>query len=239
MTDIPPISTDPTVRDSVTGAALPSIQLAAPEVTVAEPELGPQVRDFNDTFSIDDALAAERVRLQDDPGRPVPPHGSGPASYKARTPFLSFLTTDAAGETQHVESPVSEVKIVVAGAGGPSPVPPPAALVVAADRAAPSTIEKLMAFPERLLVEGKVTVEHFDPILLRMAKNGETAFEAKLMLGHAAAKRELLWVIHNLIAHPLAEITHWLGFIVPPLRRFGLWFHDLTIPQHAEGTGRG
>jgi hypothetical protein len=59
-------------------------------------------------------LEAERIRQQQDPahdqaafadpGRPVPPHGSGPASIaKPRTPFLSFLTTDAAGEPQRVE----------------------------------------------------------------------------------------------------------------------------------------
>jgi hypothetical protein len=54
-----------------------------------------------------------------------------------------------------------------------------------------------------------------------------------------AVRRELMWAAHNLIAHPLSEVFHWLGFIVPPLRDFGLWLHDITVPAHAPNTGRG
>lgn len=50
---------------------------------------------------------------------------------------------------------------------------------------------------------------------------------------------EVLWASHNLIAHPVCEIAHWLGFIVPPLRDAGLWLHDITIPPHTPNTGRG
>jgi hypothetical protein len=52
-------------------------------------------------------------------------------------------------------------------------------------------------------------------------------------------KRELMWAAHNLIAHPISEITYWIGALIPPVRRFGEWLHDLTIPAHAPNTGRG
>lgn len=51
-------------------------------------------------------------------------------------------------------------------------------------------------------------------------------------------KRELMWAIHNLIAHPLGEICYWLGFIYTPIRDLGNWIHDRTIPPHEPGTGR-
>lgn len=44
----------------------------------------------------------------------------------------------------------------------------------------------------------------------------------------------LMWAIHNLIAHPFSEICFWLG-----RSDVGDWFHDLTVPEHEEGTGRG
>lgn len=56
-----------------------------------------------------------------------------------------------------------------------------------------------------------------------------------------AVKRELLWAVHNLIAHPISEITHWLA-VIPGLgflRDLGLKFHDITVPRHVPGTGRG
>lgn len=34
------------------------------------------------------------------------------------------------------------------------------------------------------------------------------------------------WAFHNLAAHPLLQILHWLGFT-----RFGLRVHDATIPK--------
>lgn len=42
------------------------------------------------------------------------------------------------------------------------------------------------------------------------------------------------WAIHNLIAHPLSEIMHWLH-----LGKLGGRLHDLTVPPHEPGTGRG
>ena len=42
------------------------------------------------------------------------------------------------------------------------------------------------------------------------------------------------WVVHNLIAHPLSEIAYWLR-----LRRFSFWIHDVTVPTHEAGEGRG
>jgi hypothetical protein len=52
-------------------------------------------------------------------------------------------------------------------------------------------------------------------------------------------KRELMWAIHNVVAHPLSEITNTLGALFPRVRDFGNWFHDLTVPPHAPNTGRG
>jgi hypothetical protein len=48
-----------------------------------------------------------------------------------------------------------------------------------------------------------------------------------------------MWMAHNLFAHPLSEICHWLGYVAPPARRFGHWLHDITIPDHADQDGRG
>lgn len=42
------------------------------------------------------------------------------------------------------------------------------------------------------------------------------------------------WPIHNLIAHPLSEILHWLG-----RDDLGNRLHDRTLPEHEAGKGRG
>ena len=42
------------------------------------------------------------------------------------------------------------------------------------------------------------------------------------------------WTLHNLLAHPLSEIFYQLGFI-----EASNLLHDLTIPDHKPGTGRG
>lgn len=46
------------------------------------------------------------------------------------------------------------------------------------------------------------------------------------------------WPAHNLVAHPLSEIVYWLTFW---WAGDGLshWIHDITIPEHEEGNGRG
>jgi len=46
------------------------------------------------------------------------------------------------------------------------------------------------------------------------------------------------WPIHNLIAHPLSEIVHW--FTSPFFgSKVSGWIHDITIPRHNKGEGRG
>ena len=52
-------------------------------------------------------------------------------------------------------------------------------------------------------------------------------------------KKELFWIIHNLIAHPVSELSYWAGYLHPEFRIFGNWLHDSTVPSHEPGTGRG
>lgn len=42
------------------------------------------------------------------------------------------------------------------------------------------------------------------------------------------------WTFHNIVAHPLSEILHLLGF-----EKAGGFVHDATVPSHTAGTGRG
>ena len=42
------------------------------------------------------------------------------------------------------------------------------------------------------------------------------------------------WTIHNVIAHPLSEVFHLLGY-----SKLGNKIHDITIPEHIRGQGRG
>ncbi len=42
------------------------------------------------------------------------------------------------------------------------------------------------------------------------------------------------WTLHNLVAHPLSEILFQLG-----LESRGDWVHDITVPLHVQGEGRG
>ena len=42
------------------------------------------------------------------------------------------------------------------------------------------------------------------------------------------------WTIHNVIAHPLSEIFYLLGY-----NDLGNKIHDVTIPFHKRGEGRG
>lgn len=42
------------------------------------------------------------------------------------------------------------------------------------------------------------------------------------------------WTVHNLVAHPLSEILHLLGF-----EDLSNAVHDGTVPPHTPGTGRG
>ena len=42
------------------------------------------------------------------------------------------------------------------------------------------------------------------------------------------------WTVHNLVAHPLSELLFQVG-----LRLWSDAVHDLTMPEHEPGTGRG
>lgn len=42
------------------------------------------------------------------------------------------------------------------------------------------------------------------------------------------------WPVHNIIAHPISEILTWIG-----LGGWGNKLHDVTVPPHREGEGRG
>lgn len=46
------------------------------------------------------------------------------------------------------------------------------------------------------------------------------------------------WFIHNTISHPLSEVVHWMTFWFCGDKISG-WIHDVTIPVHKQGTGRG
>ena len=54
------------------------------------------------------------------------------------------------------------------------------------------------------------------------------------------------WTVHNLIAHPVGEIIYLSTRVSKKLigrgqrlYDFQNWLHDVTIPQHQQGTGRG
>ena len=42
------------------------------------------------------------------------------------------------------------------------------------------------------------------------------------------------WFLHNVVAHPVSEVLFQLG-----LEGLSNRVHDLTIPDHEPGTGRG
>jgi hypothetical protein len=42
------------------------------------------------------------------------------------------------------------------------------------------------------------------------------------------------YTVHNLVGHPVSEILRLLGF-----RRASTWAHNITLPAHEPGTGRG
>ena len=62
-----------------------------------------------------------------------------------------------------------------------------------------------------------------------LGKALEIRFKMKLSkLGRYA------WVLHNIISHPLSEVLFQLK-----LEKASNWVHDVTIPEHEEGKGRG
>lgn len=50
---------------------------------------------------------------------------------------------------------------------------------------------------------------------------------------------DVMWAIHNLIAHPISEVCYWLKLLGDNAGKFGDWLHDVTVPNHEEGKGRG
>jgi hypothetical protein len=52
-------------------------------------------------------------------------------------------------------------------------------------------------------------------------------------------RQEVKWALHNVVAHPFGELLYWAGCLWPKLREYGNRLHDVTIPAHAPGTGRG
>lgn len=56
--------------------------------------------------------------------------------------------------------------------------------------------------------------------------------------------RTLHWSIHNIVGHPVMEVCHILSFAAKinfgrggSIREFGVWVHDVTIPEHEVDNG--
>lgn len=45
------------------------------------------------------------------------------------------------------------------------------------------------------------------------------------------------WTVHNLVAHPLMELVHLAT--LGKTEKLCNWIHDVTIPEHERGSGRG
>jgi hypothetical protein len=59
--------------------------------------------------------------------------------------------------------------------------------------------------------------------------------ERKMKVGDFLSKLgRFQWALHNIVAHPLSELLYLVG-----LESAGNWLHDITIPAHEPGTGRG
>lgn len=44
------------------------------------------------------------------------------------------------------------------------------------------------------------------------------------------------WTLHNLVAHPVSEIVY---LVTGSDEGFAGWIHNITVPDHKEGEGRG
>lgn len=47
------------------------------------------------------------------------------------------------------------------------------------------------------------------------------------------------WTLHNLLAHPISEVVYLVGLGTRPFERLSNWIHDITVPEHDPGSGRG
>lgn len=82
-----------------------------------------------------------------------------------------------------------------------------------------SQIEKLIL--EVNFISGiKEIVEGLDAIELMMIVK-PSAFEGKKL-----KFPKNIWIIHNLIAHPIMQILCLIGF-----KKQGIWLHDVTVPR--------
>ena len=63
------------------------------------------------------------------------------------------------------------------------------------------------------------------------------------MQGEAkVSKRFRNWAVHNLLGHPLGEVVFWSvrPFVgLAKAENIAGAVHDMTVPVHAPGTGRG
>lgn len=67
--------------------------------------------------------------------------------------------------------------------------------------------------------------------------NNNTSFLKTVRLGnpiHLLEGTRFAWSLHNIFAHPMSEVLYQLG-----CEDLGNWLHDVTIPPHEEGEGRG
>jgi len=47
------------------------------------------------------------------------------------------------------------------------------------------------------------------------------------------------WTVHNIVGHPLSEIAYLILLRSRTGERVCNWIHDITLPHHRGGTGRG
>lgn len=47
------------------------------------------------------------------------------------------------------------------------------------------------------------------------------------------------WTVHNIISHPLSEIIYLVGLRTRRAEKLSHWVHNVSIPEHKPGTGRG
>ena len=47
------------------------------------------------------------------------------------------------------------------------------------------------------------------------------------------------WTLHNLVAHPISELIYLVGMGSALSERASNWVHDITVPEHELGAGRG
>ena len=62
----------------------------------------------------------------------------------------------------------------------------------------------------------------------KIPQGGRLASEAVVTYrpdNRLSLREKFWWAVHNLVAHPLCEVCHWVG-----LQRYGNKFHDWTVP---------